>query len=116
MQTSQYQPVLGTHPWPLSVLFNFVYSNLIGFEKGCFHVIPSKNHLMWYIRRCVKYLAGIIVQSMDEIINFISWHHFSKYMYMSLNDNIKDACDKIKGTFVRLVNSGIIHEHRLHPL
>ena len=38
---------------------------------------------------------------------------FSKYM--SLKINIKDASDKLKGTFVSLVNSGIIHENGLHP-
>ena len=36
--------------------------------------------------------------------------------YMSLKVNIKDASDKLKGTFVSLVNCGIAHEHGLHPL
>ena len=35
---------------------------------------------------------------------------------MSLKTNIKDASDKLKGTFVSLANSGIIHENRLRPL
>ena len=36
--------------------------------------------------------------------------------YMSLKDNIKDACDKLKCTFVSLVHGGIIHEQELHTL
>ena len=36
--------------------------------------------------------------------------------YMSLKVNIKDASDKLKGTFVSLVNCGIVHEHGLHLL
>ena len=36
--------------------------------------------------------------------------------YMSLKVNIKDAFYKLKGTFISLVNCGIVHEHGLHPL
>ena len=36
--------------------------------------------------------------------------------YMSLKVNIKDASDKLKGTFVSLVNCDIVHEHGLHLL
>ena len=36
--------------------------------------------------------------------------------YMPLTDNIKDACDKLKGTFVSLVHGGVIHEQGLHTL
>ena len=36
--------------------------------------------------------------------------------YMSIKDNIKDACDKLKGTFVSLVNDGIVHEQGLLSL
>ena len=36
--------------------------------------------------------------------------------YLSLKDNIKDACDKLKGTFVSLVHGGIIQEQGLHTL
>ena len=35
---------------------------------------------------------------------------------ISLKVNIKDAYDKLKGTFVSLVNCGIVHDHGLHPL
>ena len=35
---------------------------------------------------------------------------------MPLKDNIKDACDKLKGTFVSLVHGGIIHGQGLHTL
>ena len=35
---------------------------------------------------------------------------------LALKVNIKDASDKLKGTFVSLVNCGIVHEHGLHPL
>ena len=35
---------------------------------------------------------------------------------MSLKTNIKDTSDKLKGTFVSLANSGIIHKNGLHPL
>ena len=35
---------------------------------------------------------------------------------MPLKTNIKDALDKLKGTFASLVNSGIIYENGLHPL
>ena len=35
---------------------------------------------------------------------------------MSSKDNTIDACDRLKGTFVNLVNSSIFHEQGLHPL
>ena len=35
---------------------------------------------------------------------------------MSLKDNIKDACDNLKGTFVSLVHGGIIQKQGLHAL
>ena len=35
--------------------------------------------------------------------------YFSKYL--SVKENIKEASDKLKGTLVSLVNSGIVHEN-----
>ena len=36
--------------------------------------------------------------------------------YLSLKPNIKDATDKLKGTFFSLINSGNFHADSLHPL
>ena len=51
-----------------------------------------------------------------QVIMITDYNYPISGKYMSLKINIKDASDKLKGTFVSLVNSGIIHENGLHPL
>ena len=36
--------------------------------------------------------------------------------YLNIDINIKEATDKLKGTFTSLVNCGLIHSDGLHPL
>ena len=36
--------------------------------------------------------------------------------YLRFKPNIKDASDKLKGTFFSLINSGIFYENSFHPL
>ena len=63
-----------------------------------------------------KWLLGAHTVKEDESYKYLGTM-FSKYMSLKhVKINIKDASDKLKGTFVSLVNSGIIHENGLHPL
>ena len=36
--------------------------------------------------------------------------------YLKIDINIKEATDKLKGTFMGMVNCGLIHSDSLHPL
>ena len=36
--------------------------------------------------------------------------------YLSHTINIKDATDRSKGTFLSLIQSGVLHQDNLHPL
>ena len=35
--------------------------------------------------------------------------------YLNIDINIKEATDKLKGTFMSLLNCGLIHSDSLHP-
>ena len=67
------------------------------------------------LRECISFQRKITVNE-GESLKYLGTM-FNKYM--SLKDNIKDAYDKLKGTFVSLVSlvhGGIIHEQGLHTL
>ena len=79
-------------------------------HKGCGHI----RYDFVIITFSCLYLFSTKPPNWGGLI-FISLSIFGHYVnkYMSLKVDIKD---KLKGTFVSLVNCGIVHEHVLHTL
>ena len=66
-----------------------------------------------FLRAERKWFLGTHRINEEESYKYLGVY-FSKYL--SVKGNIKEASDRLKGTFVSLVNSGIVHENGLHPL
>ena len=66
-----------------------------------------------YLRSDRKWLLGNSVIEEEE-----SYRHLGVITnkYLKLKLSIKDSADKLKGTFLSLVNSGIFYDNSLHPI
>ena len=93
----------------------FLYSCKWRYEYGplkCSVIVFNETRGQ-FVKSNRKWLLGPHTVKEEESYKYLGTM-FSKYL--SLKANIKDASDKLKGTFVSLVNNGIIHENGLHPL
>ena len=93
----------------------FLYSCKWRYEYGplkCSVIVFNETRGQ-FVKSNRKWLLGPHTVKEEESYKYLGTM-FSKYL--SLKAYIKDASDKLKGTFVSLVNNGIIHENGLHPL
>ena len=88
--------------------------------KWRFEYQPSKCYVIVYnetkyehLRSYRKWLLGNSVIEEEE-----SYRHLGVITnkYLKLKLSIKDSADKLKGTFLSLVNSGIYYDNSLHPI
>ena len=93
----------------------FLYSCKWRYEYGplkCSVIVFNETRGQ-FVKSNRKWLLGPHTVKEEESYKYLGTI-FSKYL--SPKANIKDASDKLKGTFVSLVNNGIIHQNGLHPL
>ena len=79
-------------------------------------VIVYKESKYEFIRSYTVWYLGI--SQVDQVEEDKNYKHLGviNNKYLSFKPNIKDAMDKLKGTFFSLINSGIFYEDSFHPL